>query len=215
MIRLCNQESTIEHTSHIPHGRAKRWWSDVETDDHPPTVSVFITQKAYVRICVHAGSDLENEVGGWLVGKKRTDSNTGEDFIVVEAVLPAVHTRYGSAYLTFTQDSQVAMYEMMEERYPGKELVGWYHTHPKMGVFLSKHDHWLHENFFKQPWQVALVVEPHSNVAGFFSWDSDGQLDTRYYYGFHEINNGQNRSVVHWRNMSSIPMSDVEGGKRK
>ncbi|MGD8457868.1 MAG: Mov34/MPN/PAD-1 family protein [Anaerolineales bacterium] len=212
MIQLSKQESVEEQTSHIPYERARRWWSDVEEERRPSPISMFVTQKAYVRICAHAGSDLENEVGGWMVGKQRTDNNTGEGFIVVEAVLPAVHVDHGSAHLTFTQDSQVAMYAMMEERYPGKDLVGWYHTHPKMGIFLSKYDHWLHKNFFKQPWQVALVVEPHSNVAGFFTWDSEGKLDTRYYYGFYEINNGQARSVVHWKNMSPKPVSDVEGG---
>jgi proteasome lid subunit RPN8/RPN11 len=212
MIRFSTQEAPLPHSAHIPYRRARRWWSDVEENHRPPPVSVFVTQKAYVRICAHAGSDLENEVGGWLVGKRRTDHHTGEDFIVVEAVLPALHTRQGSAFLTFTQDSQVAMYELMEDRYPGKELVGWYHTHPKMGVFLSNYDVWLHKHFFIKPWQVALVVEPHSNVAGFFAWDTEGQLDSRYYYGFHEINNGLDRSVVHWRNMSAKPLSDVEGG---
>lgn len=212
MIQLSKQEAMREQTSHIPYGRARRWWSNVEKESRPSPISIFVTQKAYVRICAHAGSDLENEVGGWMVGKQRTDPTTGKSFIVIEAILPAVHTRYGSAYLTFTQDSQVAMHGIMEERFPGKDLVGWYHTHPKMGVFLSKYDHWLHENFFRQPWQVALVVEPYTNVAGFFTWDSDGQLGTRYYHGFHEINNGQNRSVVHWRNMFSKPMSEVEGG---
>ena len=215
MIRISTQDTTDKQHSHIPYGRARRWWSDVEDENRPSPVSVFVTQKAYVRICKHAGSDLENEVGGWMVGKRRTDQNTGEDFIVVEAVLPALHTKHGSAYLTFTQDTQVAMYDLMEERHPGKELVGWYHTHPKMGIFLSKYDHFLHENFFKHPWQVALVVEPHSNVAGFFGWDADGKLDQRYYFGFHEIDNGQDRSVVHWRNMSAEPLSDVEGGLRK
>jgi proteasome lid subunit RPN8/RPN11 len=100
----------------------------------------------------------------------------------------------------------------MEDRYPGKELVGWYHTHPRMGIFLSTYDVWLHKHFFPKPWQVALVIEPHSNVAGFFSQDSQGELDARYYHGFYEIDNGQNRSVVHWNNMQPEPIADIEGG---
>ena len=212
MIRFSTQDTTTSHPGYTPYARARRWWSDVEDEERPPHVPVFVTQKAYVRICKHAGSDLENEVGGWLIGKQRRDHNTGQVYIVIEAVLPAIHTRHGGAFLTFTQDSQVAMYELMEEWYPGKELVGWYHTHPKMGVFLSSYDVWLHKYFFKKPWQVALVVEPHSNVAGFFLWNMKGKLDPRYYYGFHEIDNGRNRSVVHWRNMSSRPLSEVEGG---
>jgi hypothetical protein len=81
-----------------------------------------------------------------------------------------------------------------------------------MGVFLSKYDVWLHDNFFPRPWQVGLVLEPYSNQAGFFVRDADGHLDSRMYYGFYEINNNLERSVVHWWNMSPDPHSDVEGG---
>ena len=213
MIRFSTQDTATSHPGYTPYTRARRWWSDVEAEERPPSVPVFVTQKAYVRINKHAGSDLDNEVGGWLIGKQRNDHHTGQTYIVVEAVLPAMHTRHGGAFLTFTQDGQVAMYKLMEDHYPGKELVGWYHTHPKMGIFLSNYDVWLHKYFFKNPWQVALVVEPHSNVAGFFAWDTEGQLDSRYYYGFHEINNGRARSVVRWRNMSSRPLSEVEGDR--
>ena len=164
-------------------------------------VSVFVTQRAFVRFCAHAGSDLENEVGGWLVGYWRADRDSGAKYIIIDAILPAPHTRRGEAFLTFTQDSQVALYHLMEERYPGKELVGWYHTHPRMGVFLSGYDAWLHNHFFPEPYQVALVIEPHSATGGFFVRQTDGSLDMRRYYGFFELLNRRKRSVVHWRNI--------------
>jgi proteasome lid subunit RPN8/RPN11 len=204
-IRLLPPESPEPQTAHIPTELSRRWWSGIEDGIQTPTVPVFMTQKAYVKINVHAGSDLENEVGGWLVGKWRADIDSGEKFIVVEAILPALHTQHGSAYLTFTQDSQVAMYDEMDDRYPDSELVGWYHTHPRMGVFLSKYDLWLHKHFFPNPWQVALVIEPHSRTAGFFIPKADGSLDPRYYHGFNEIHNRSERSVVHWQNLYTDP----------
>jgi proteasome lid subunit RPN8/RPN11 len=211
-IQITSSNDQSPKPAHIPLQRARRWRSDIEDNDHNPTFPIFLTQKAYIKICVHAGSDLDNEIGGWLLGKWCVDQTTQEEFVVVEANLPAVFTRSGSAFLTFTQDSQVAMHDLMEDRYPGKELVGWYHTHPRMGIFLSTYDVWLHKNFFTKPWQMALVIEPHSNVAGFFTRDSEGELDSRYYRGFYEIDNGQDRSVVHWKNMEPEPVADVEGG---
>lgn len=178
-----------------------RWRSHLEDQRLTPTISVFISQNAFVRACAHAGSDLDNEVGGWLVGKWRADKKTGEQFVVVEAVLPAPFTRHGGAYLTFTQDTQVALYEKFEERHPGKNLIGWYHTHPRMGVFLSEYDTWLHNNFFPKHYQVALVIEPHSSSGGFFIRQTDGRLDPRSYFGFFELHNQSKRSVVHWRNI--------------
>lgn len=204
-INLIPPEKATPRSGRIPVGRASRWWSPHEANGHESTVSVFISPRAFVRLCAHAGSDLDNEVGGWLIGKWRADRQTGEQFIVIEHSLPARETRQGSAYLTFTQDSQVALYNEVQERYPEKDVVGWYHTHPRMGVFLSEFDTFLHCNFFPQAHQVALVVEPHSASGGFFIRGSDGVLDPRRYFGFYELNNGR-RSVVHWRNL----LSDAE-----
>ena len=81
----------------------------------------------------------------------------------------------------------MALYEELKERYPDKELVGWYHTHPRMGIFLSEYDTWLHRNFFPEPYQVALVIEPHSATGGFFIRQPDGSLDPRQYFGFYEL----------------------------
>jgi proteasome lid subunit RPN8/RPN11 len=199
--------------AHMPIGRALRWCSIFESEQPPAAVPVFITPHAFVRCCAHAGSDLDNEVGGWLVGKWRSDRQTGAHFITVEHVLPARHTRFGSAFLTFTQDSQVWLYNQLQEYYPTKDLVGWYHTHPKMGVFLSEYDTWLHYNFFPETYQVALVIEPHSVTGGFFVRNTDGELDAHRYYGFYELNNGRKRSVVHWRNVfPEVEMISEEGG---
>jgi proteasome lid subunit RPN8/RPN11 len=173
----------------------------VEDGALDPAVTVFVTQKAFVRCCAHAGSDLHNEVGGWLIGKWRADRLTGRNFIIVESILPAPHTRHGSAFLTFTQETQVALYDELKERFPNKELVGWYHTHPRMGVFLSEYDTWLHRNFFPEPYQVALVIEPYSSAGGFFIRQEDGFLDARQYFGFYELYHRTKRSVVHWQNL--------------
>src|SRR5688500_10958210 len=110
-IRLAPLEEVKPHRSHIPTARAQRWYAPFEIGKgaftrasensyHPqPQVAVFMTQRAYVRCCAHAGSDLDNEVGGALVGKYRQDKETDQAFIVIEAALPARHTRQGSSYL--------------------------------------------------------------------------------------------------------------------
>lgn len=204
-IRLMPSDQNGPKLAHIPTDLSRRWRSGLENGDQEPPITVFVTQKAYVKINVHAGSDLDNEVGGWLVGSWRADADSGERFIVIQAMLPALDTVHGSAFLTFTQETQLALYDQMEERYPDMDLVGWYHTHPRMGVFLSKYDVFLHQNFFPNPYQVALVIEPHSRAAGFFIPQADGSLDPRRYYGFHEIHNNTDRSVVHWQNVYADP----------
>ena len=56
-------------TTPLPLNKARRWNSPYDTTGMHPVVSVFVTQPAYSRICVHSVSDLDNEVGGILVGE--------------------------------------------------------------------------------------------------------------------------------------------------
>ena len=184
----------------IPLHRAQRWVAEGE-NGRASIIQVFVTQTAFKAIDNHANSDLDNEVGGWLAGRWCRDIDTKAEYVVVEALLPAQQVRSGSTFLTFTHDSQVAMLAALEERYSKKGIVGWYHTHPRMGLFLSGYDSWLHDHFFPHPWQVALVVEPHSHTGGFFIRNRKQELDTRRYYGFYELHNRRHESIVDWKNL--------------
>ena len=186
-VRIAPPDEIAAAPGKIPLAHALRWWSPYEGPGAEPTLAVFMTARAYVRCCAHAGSDLEHEVGGGLVGGWRRDRASGRPFIVIEAALPARHTRQGRSFLTFTQDSLVGLHEELEARYPHKLLVGWYHTHPGMDIFLSGFDLWLHEHFFPYAWQVALVIEPQARHGGFFVRRPDGQPDPRRYTGFSEL----------------------------
>ncbi len=185
----------------MPLARSKRWESPHEFKGARPLVKVFLSQSAFCRISLHSNSEMDDEVGGALVGLWCQDRDTDEQFVVVQHMLPARHTRQGSVYLTFTQDTIVEFHNEIEKNHNGKRIVGWYHTHPRMGIFLSHYDTWLHNNFFPEPWQVALVVEPHKSLAGFFIRRDDDALDPTRYFGFYELNGNMGRSMVEWQNL--------------
>jgi proteasome lid subunit RPN8/RPN11 len=205
-IQLLPAEEVLPRSTRIPFSQAINWRPAHNDDSVPePVVSVFMTRPAFSECCNHAMSDMDNEVGGWLLGKWRTDKETNKQFIIVDTILPAQNTVSRSTYLTFTQQSQVDLRNHLDEKYPDKELVGWFHTHPRMGVFLSSYDTWLHQHFFPEMWQVALVIEPHSGVGGFFVRQNDGELDPRQYYGFYELVENIEQSVVDWHNLTISP----------
>jgi proteasome lid subunit RPN8/RPN11 len=210
-IRIQPIETPKPNLASIPVTSAQRWYSPFDDDGLETSIKVFVTQPAYARMIVHAASEMEEETGGILVGQWCADIDTEEQFIVIENALPARYTRQGSVFLTFTQDTIVDIHEKIEKRYPGKQIVGWYHTHPKMGIFLSRYDTWLHNNFFPEQWQVALVIEPHKRLGGFFVRQVDGGLDPARYFGFHELEGNPNWSIVHWNNLYRIAENN-EGG---
>jgi len=196
----------------MPIELARRWFSSFEQPGFHPRLAVFVSQTAYNQVVAHAASEEEQEVGGLLAGSWCMDRDGAGQYILVETALPARFTRQGRVYLTFTKDSLVDLHTEMEERFPDRQVVGWYHTHPRMGVFLSHYDTWLHENFFPEPWQVALVVEPHSDTGGFFVRQEDGQLDPARYFGFYEMDGEAAGSVVHWQNLlEGIDTGEPEG----
>ena len=57
--------------------------------------------------------------------------------------------------------------------------VGWYHSHTRSEIFLSDGDLALHQRFFPESWQVALVMKPHTFQPariGFFFRQADGSI---------------------------------------
>jgi proteasome lid subunit RPN8/RPN11 len=192
----------------MPLDRARQWVSQHEESGYQALIPAFVAQSAYRHLVEHAASDMDQEVGGILVGEWSVDEAAHQQFITVEAALPARFTRQGSVYLTFTQDSLVDIHAEMDEHYPDKQIVGWYHTHPGMGIFLSPFDTWLHRHFFPEPWQVALVIEPHSSTGGFFIRQAGGALDPGRYFGFYELD-GQGQSIVDWNNLRPKPEETV------
>ena len=107
------------------------------------------------------------ERGGFLLGGVYGES---PQYVVIKHFHPALEAQGNSASLTFTHETWATLTRESELNHPGESLVGWQHTHPGFGIFLSGYDLFIHKNFFAQTWQVALVVDPRRKEFGFFHW---------------------------------------------
>jgi proteasome lid subunit RPN8/RPN11 len=211
-LQVLPPENPVPTTANMPIGNVTRWISSYEKSGFQPLLPVFVAKAAHTILLEHSTSDLEREVGGILVGNWSINPESQQQFTFVETALPARFTRHGSVYVTFTQDSLVDLHAEMDENYPGKQIVGWYHTHPGMGIFLSPYDTWLHRHFFPEPWQVALVIEPHSITCGFFIRQADGTLDPERYFGFYELDGDTCPDLLHWTNMhQEMDAANIKG----
>ena len=112
----------------------------------------------------HAFSDTAREVGGILVGSINGRSAT------VTGVIPALRATSGSANVTFTHEVWEDVHATIAADFPEQRIVGWYHTHPGFGIFLSEYDRFIQTNFFSDPAMRALVVDPLAGEAGWFEW---------------------------------------------
>ena len=62
---------------------------------------------------------------------------------------------------------------------PGWRAVGWYHSHTRSEILFSDADREIHQRFFPETWQAALVLRPHAfqpTRAGFFFREADGSI---------------------------------------
>jgi len=147
---------------------------------------IFVAQSAWDGLRQHALSRRDIEIGGVLLG---TYALEGEQFYLeVIASLDARYTEESAASLTFTHRTWNDFNQRKAREYPESKIVGWYHTHPGYGIFLSAYDLFIQEHFFNQIGQVALVFDPVKDVAGFFYWNGTTTSRTYnvYLFGYPE-----------------------------
>ncbi len=148
----------------------------------PAELPIFIDRRAADAIERHALSDTSVELGGILLGKECIDPATGQHFVWVNRSLEAKHYANTQASFTYTHDSWQEITRERDLHFPEYDIVGWYHTHPSFGIFLSSHDLFIHQNFFAQPLQVAYVVDPINQTRGFFQWRDGGLAQVSGYF---------------------------------
>jgi proteasome lid subunit RPN8/RPN11 len=138
---------------------------------------VYIADEPYKVMWKHAretlaDGELINEVGGILVGDIFRDESG--PYLEIKAAIIAEHTRNEGTEVAFTPETWVQINGVKDDLYPDERIVGWYHTHPRFGIFLSERDKFIHRHSFPQPWAAAFVIDPVQNLEGLFLW-SDGE----------------------------------------
>lgn len=168
-------------------------------------VQVAISQIALRQVEGHSMGDMNRELGGVLMGHVIQE---GESLLVkVEAALPVQSDDHGPVHFTFTADAWAQLHKDRAVRYPDLDIVGWFHTHPNLGVFYSADDVIVHSAAFVMPWQVGFVFDPILGEGCLVGWhddaDDDGKLELSSIDGFYELLDEQETSVVNWRFVES------------
>lgn len=122
----------------------------------------------------YSARDLHRERGAFLLGVRY---ELPRPAIEIRHFLPATETHNEAGSVKFTHDTWAAMHREASTLYPEDIVLGWHHTHPGFGIFLSPFDMFIHRSFFNEPWHVALVVDPRRCEFGFFQWRAGEIVD--------------------------------------
>ncbi|MFX1325408.1 MAG: Mov34/MPN/PAD-1 family protein [Promethearchaeota archaeon] len=96
-----------------------------------------------------------------------------EDFIFLQ---DAVHSdKYSTAQIEGTAGAYQKEFERIKNMKGNENLriIGWWHSHPNFGCFLSSTDLLTQKSFFHKLYQVALVLDPVRNELEFFTIDNN------------------------------------------
>ncbi len=119
------------------------------------------------------------EVGGFCLGKFSENENSESYNVSLEHFVASKNvTEQNPVRLEFGPQALIELYEEQEKN-PELELIAWFHTHPGHTPYLSRQDLSIHNNFFKEKYQLAIVLdsltENYDTV--FVSRKENGQLN--------------------------------------
>lgn len=129
------------------------------TDPGDETPTVIVDRSAWDALWAHARS-AGVEVGGLLIGEVFRDTSTRRPVVVVRGAVPALGGASSAVSFTFTPDAWDHLTAERDRQWPDLITVGWFHTHPNLGVFYSGTDRATQRAFFNQPWNIGIVVDP-------------------------------------------------------
>ncbi|MFT7585578.1 MAG: proteasome lid subunit RPN8/RPN11 [Cellvibrionaceae bacterium] len=163
-------------------------------------VVVMMRQDALLQIDLHGRSDTSVELGGLLLGN--VYQHDDRLFVEVGGAIQARSDQNGPVHFTFTADAWAAAHKERETLYPDLKIIGWFHTHPDLGVFYSGDDVVVHTTAFNLPWHIGLVLDPVRDTVALFGWAKDTNEAAPILapiQGWYEMSDTQDGSIVPWR----------------
>ena len=206
-------------------GKTQSVWDDLPGFTPPPLtdvsclhgrrpadaeVVVMMRQNALRQIDDHGRSNVSVELGGLLLGN--VYQHEDRLYVDVEAALDAKSDKNGPVHFTFTADAWATAHKEREERYPHLKIVGWFHTHPNLGVFYSGDDVVVHTTAFSLPWHVGLVLDPVRDTVALFGWVEDHVAQEKSIapiQGWYELSDIDDGTVIPWKHRHEYGLSGM------
>jgi len=127
-----------------------------------------VSKAALDKVVEHAKSRGQEEVVGILVGRVE-----GQTIIVEDAITGRIESTATRAVLPPETIAKIAD-DIIKQRIQGT-IVGWYHSHPGYGIFMSNVDIATQAKLqqFSQ-YVTAMIIDPSTDQVGFFTLDTSG-----------------------------------------
>lgn len=116
----------------------------------------------------HLESNTTVELGGLLAGRPYYLTDQDAYLLLVEGAIRAPHGKESPVSFEYTSETWGELTPMLQQMPEDQVIVGSYHSHPGLGVFMSSTDIATQHDVFPHEWQIAMVIDPISNAIGVF-----------------------------------------------
>lgn len=120
---------------------------------------IYITKTSMDKVEKHCKAYAQKmlEVMGFLIGDIYRWKN--HEFVLVKDVI-STDLEATNISVRFQREGFNGLFEKMDDLNYDYIIVGWYHSHPGLGCFLSSKDIETQRRIFNSPFHTALVVDP-------------------------------------------------------
>lgn len=158
----------------------------------PDRFSLYVSKRVLEEVWDYVAENSSVEVGGILVGHPFRDLDYPvSTFVVIVGAIRQESDNHSIGHFAVSPPELAQTRSIMENRYPGLTVVGWYHSHPGHGVFLSSWDMQIVRSIYDAMWNVALVVDPVRGEYAFFLGPEGRRLPTVALLAFDKIGDYQ------------------------
>jgi len=130
----------------------------------PEELQVWMNKEALEELEEQASDTPEHEVFGVLAGEYCVFGENELLFVMVDKIIKSKTAKSEAARVWVSEDDWNALYDERISRFPHLRQVGWYHSHPNWGVFLSGADLDIHSTYFRRDSYITFVCDPQKKL---------------------------------------------------
>jgi 26S proteasome regulatory subunit N11 len=170
----------VKHNPPPPFTKTRKhyWLAESSKDLYTETIlssgifPLYISKKAEEKMRNHAlrFGDEGIEVMGLLLGE--VFEHMGNEYVVVRDVA-TTSLEASEVSVKFDKEKMGELFDQMDSAGFDYMVVGWYHSHPGHGCFMSPRDMHTQKSMFTEGYHCAVVVDPLNSEIEAYTLDGD------------------------------------------
>ena len=185
-VQLIPEAVLKDKASYFPCTLLNQQWED------SAVVDAFIHERFAIRLNNFVFDVSENrrsqdilEIGGFILGSVEKIADKNQYQVILERFVNIAPESNNQYQIEFGPAAWNELVKHMDDVYKDQEylLLGWFHTHPGHGLFLSQPDQNIHGTYFREKYHIALELDsiasernPHYEF-GIFSWKNNQTMN--------------------------------------